>query len=313
MRPWLELARISNLPTVWTNVLAGWVLGGGGWDWKTILWLMLAASLVYTAGMILNDAADAAWDRQNRPERPIPSGKIPLYIAWSVGLMMLALGTLAAVLLAGANVWLSLGLASAILAYDLYHKPWPGSVFIMGSCRALLYLVAGSASLAGKSWMMNSLLLATALALGGYVVGITLVARRESRGSAPGFWQMWGTSAALFLPFLVAMYFLTWGKNAAVKETVQIGGDTALISFGLDLTTFVPLLILAALLWLILHATRLMKTPPRSNIGRSVGLLLAGIVLVDGLAISAHLPIVALICASSWPLLLLWQRKISAT
>ncbi len=31
----LRLGRVSNLPTVWTNVLAGAVLAGGDWrDWR---------------------------------------------------------------------------------------------------------------------------------------------------------------------------------------------------------------------------------------------------------------------------------------
>ncbi|HEY1081657.1 MAG TPA: hypothetical protein VGE29_05310, partial [Prosthecobacter sp.] len=57
-RAWLELARISNLPTVWTNVTAAWLLAGGPWREAALGWLVLAGSLLYTGGMILNDAAD---------------------------------------------------------------------------------------------------------------------------------------------------------------------------------------------------------------------------------------------------------------
>lgn len=68
----LELARISNLPTVWGNVLAAWLLSGG--PPSVLLVVVLAgASLVYAGGCTLNDAFDAAWDRRHRADRVIPS------------------------------------------------------------------------------------------------------------------------------------------------------------------------------------------------------------------------------------------------
>ena len=76
----LRLGRVSNLPTVWTNALAGLVLAGGWLDPAPLLLLFLAVSLAYVGGMFLNDAFDAEVDAVRRPERPIPSGaaNIPL-------------------------------------------------------------------------------------------------------------------------------------------------------------------------------------------------------------------------------------------
>lgn len=103
LRSWLELSRVSNLPTVWTNVLAGWLLAGGlPGQWQPLAWLMAGGSLMYTAGMILNDAADVRWDRQHRRERPIPSGRVSPGTAWAVGLVLLAGGAAVVVWLAGA-------------------------------------------------------------------------------------------------------------------------------------------------------------------------------------------------------------------
>jgi len=45
---WLRLGRISNLPTVWSNVLAGTLLAGAQPDVNTGL-VLLAASLLYEA------------------------------------------------------------------------------------------------------------------------------------------------------------------------------------------------------------------------------------------------------------------------
>ena len=49
----LKLGRVSNLPTVWSNVLAGTVLAGGEpWPPATLV-VMLAVSLLYIGGMCL--------------------------------------------------------------------------------------------------------------------------------------------------------------------------------------------------------------------------------------------------------------------
>ena len=79
----LRLGRVSNLPTVWTNALAGGVLGATAargtdpwWAALSILLAALALSLFYVGGMWLNDAFDAEIDAEERAERPIPSGAI---------------------------------------------------------------------------------------------------------------------------------------------------------------------------------------------------------------------------------------------
>ena len=73
LRALLILGRVSNLPTVWSNCLAGWWLGGGG-NYANLLLLLLGATLLYAGGMFLNDAFDAEFDTQYRRARPIPSG-----------------------------------------------------------------------------------------------------------------------------------------------------------------------------------------------------------------------------------------------
>ena len=68
----LNLGRISNLPTVWSNVLAGMVMAGGALDHRFIP-AGLSLSLFYVGGMYLNDAFDRGIDAIERPERPIPA------------------------------------------------------------------------------------------------------------------------------------------------------------------------------------------------------------------------------------------------
>jgi len=295
LRPWLELARVSNLPTVWTNVLGAWLLVGGKWDWQPLAWLLIGGSLLYTGGMILNDAADVKFDEEHRKERPIPSGRVSARAAWRVGLGMMAAGFAMMVWGAQACIWLTSGLVAAILFYDLYHKPWAGSVFVMGSCRTLLYLAAASAAVEHLNIHDHLEAVIKAIVLGGYVVWISLTARREASPFPKPVlhWTWMGILEFLvkFLPILVALNYIS----------VEVGASFLTV-------------VLAIVLGLVQRrATRLMTTPPPSNIGRAVGLLLAAIPLVDALAISSVAPVAALCFALSVPLLLLWQRKIAAT
>src|SRR5690606_691834 len=93
--------RVSNLPTVWTNAMAGWFLSGGAWTGE-LGWVALGMSLLYVAGMTLNDAFDAAWDRQHAPARPIPSGRISAKSVWILGAAQGVAGV--CILLAGTTV-----------------------------------------------------------------------------------------------------------------------------------------------------------------------------------------------------------------
>jgi hypothetical protein len=68
-RDYLLLGRVSNLPTVWTNTLAGAALAGTDVGVGRLTFLALAFSLLYTGGMYLNDAFDRDSDRRERPER----------------------------------------------------------------------------------------------------------------------------------------------------------------------------------------------------------------------------------------------------
>src|SRR5271169_6112757 len=92
-RTLLVLGRVSNLPTVWSNCLAGWWLSGGGNFWKLPL-LLLGMSALYTGGTFLNDAFDAEFDQRRRTARPIPAGKILPETVWFYGWVWLALGFL---------------------------------------------------------------------------------------------------------------------------------------------------------------------------------------------------------------------------
>lgn len=140
----LRLGRVSNLPTVWTNVMAGLALNGGPASPPIVIGLGCALSALYVGGMFLNDAFDAKWDSENRAERPIPMGLVRARTVFvggfaliGVGLALLVFGTQTLEVIAA-----GVALAGLIVLYDVSHKRNPAAPVIMGLCRVGVYVVA---------------------------------------------------------------------------------------------------------------------------------------------------------------------------
>ena len=190
----LRLGRVSNLPTVWTNMLAGVVLAGGQILDARTLPLIFALSLFYIGGMFLNDAFDAEIDAVERPERPIPLGQVGGRTVFALGFGMLAAGILVLLWLGlgaadGPGVWPALGgaaLAAAIVFYDWHHKGNVLSPMVMGLCRMLVYVTAG---LTVAASMPAPLVLGAVLLLC-YLVGLTYVAKQENLGAVRNLWPL---------------------------------------------------------------------------------------------------------------------------
>jgi hypothetical protein len=278
-RGYLALARISNSPTVVSDALAGAALAGALWPNATVIAVAAAMVLFYTAGMVLNDVRDYAIDRVQRPERPLPSGVVSRSEATVVVVALFAVGS-ALLWTAGAAPFLSgLVLIGVIVVYDLWHKTNPTSPAIMAAARALVYLTA---SLAVAGTVSNQLLLWAGL-LFAFVVGLTAVAKAEAGSGLAGYWPV----ALLALP---AILFIA---------TVPPSGEWLL------------LLLFAA--WTAYAASFVYRSVGRS-IGRAVGYLIAGISLLDALALAvAGSGIGVAIALAAWGLTLFLQRYIKGT
>lgn len=205
LRTWLELTRGANLPTVWSNLLVGWLLAVAfgaaldGGSFPTLGAALLGATLLYTAGMFLNDAADAGWDGARRPDRPIPSARLSHRTVAVAGAALLLLGAAAFLRVTPGALAAALVLAAIILAYTRWHKSRPAlAPWLMGACRALLpvigFLAAGSTAPGREAPV---LLAAHALALAAFTAGISLLARHEATGGEP-------SPAARSVPILAA-------------------------------------------------------------------------------------------------------------
>jgi hypothetical protein len=277
----LELGRVSNLPTVWSNLLAGMILAGGWLAPGPLVALIAAGSAMYVGGMFLNDAFDADIDARERRDRPIPSGRIGRGTVFAIGFGLLGLGVILLFAVAPAAGLVGLVLAGAIILYDLWHKGNPLSPLLMGACRVLLYLVAGYAAVAAP---------ATALFLGAgallaYLIGLTYIAKQESLGGVRSLWPL----LFLGLPLVYAIPALGSGPLAV-------------------------LLYIAFLVWIGYSLSFLFGRGSLRDVRRSTVSLIAGIALLDALLLAwAGAGGLALVAVGCFALTLAGQRWVSGT
>jgi hypothetical protein len=286
----LTLGRVSNLPTVWTNIIAGVVLAGGTLNGASAVIIFIALSLFYIGGMFLNDAFDALIDAQERSERPIPAGAVSRNTVFACGyamlaiaiILLLAVGTL---FTGGTGTWpavAGINLAGLIILYNWHHKQNALSPLIMGLCRVLVYVTAGVCvvfPLGAAIWIGAALLVA-------YLIGLTYVAKQENIGTVRNMWPLLFLAAPLFY--------------LGVRITVDTASDIA------------PFW-LALFVW-ILIALYFIKRRGPGDIPKAVVSLIAGISLLDAALIAgAGEFTLALVAVAGFFLTLVLQKFIAGT
>lgn len=277
---WLQLARISNLPTVFSNVLVGAAMASTSHapDWPQVLLTITAVSLFYVGGMALNDLMDRNIDRAERPQRPIPSGALSVLEVGTFVALCFTLGFGIIQFTAPFSLVPAVALIVSIILYNLLHKRWTGSLIFMGLCRAMVYFV-GACAMAQPvpteatyyqiaSFSLRLFIAAALLAL--YIIALTLVAQKEVSGGLgfrrwlaatlvliplPALWFMptpdwrWTLPAMLILNlWLIRSARFIWQSPPRVVPAVLgwLAGISLLDAFFLTLTPF-PWLSLAAL------------------------------------------------------------------
>lgn len=284
----LQLGRVSNLPTVWTNTLAGAMLAGATGFGAEFAVILIAFSLFYVGGMFLNDAFDAAYDAVQRPERPIPSGRAGRTEVFGYGYGLMA-GGVALLLWIGfafdplTGHWPGLGgmaLAAMITFYDAYHKNNLLSPVVMGLCRVLVYVAAGlcyTVMLPADLWLGAAVMLC-------YLIGLTYIAKQENLGSVRNLWPL------LFLAAPVA--YGAW--------LIQSRGPV--VFFWLLFSVW----ILVAL-WFLRR--RMPGDIPRAVVSLIAGISLLDAILIAGSGSTAH----AVVALAGFGSTLLLQRYVTGT
>ncbi len=310
----LTLGRVSNLPTIWTNVLAAAVLAQAGilapdittvpdhlllWQFNLhslMLWsgVLLALSLMYAGGMFLNDAFDAQWDRENGNLRPIVNGDVSERMVWVTGSLLLCAAVFVIAVIytkvapsTDLTPWYQnyygllagIMLASVIILYNASHKHLSHSAFIMGSCRSGVYLI-GALLLA----QVTVQVVLAAMAILFYIAGVTYLARHEHANRVNRLWPFF----LLYMPVIVAVFI---GYN--------------LLYFWFFLAGYI--------VW-VRNQFQLLLRPEKTQVKAFIGGLLAAIPLLDGLMLaSVNAIIPSLVCLLVFLFIPRLHRWISGT
>ncbi|MGX9889382.1 SCO3242 family prenyltransferase [Streptomyces sp. NPDC002276] len=174
-----DLANLIRLPAALSvpgDILAG-AVAGGNTPRPHIVATMASSVALYWAGMALNDYADATVDAVERPERPIPSGRVARRTALATACGLTAAGLGIAALAGGRQALaVSLPLTGLVWAYDLRLKSTPAGAAAMAGARALNVL-------AGAEPGRRRAAVPAALLVGAHTYTVTALSRHEVSGA----------------------------------------------------------------------------------------------------------------------------------
>jgi len=183
VKGYLQLMRPANLPTATADIFAGAAIAGfivavpfAISHLTTLVFLMFSSVFLYAGGVVLNDVFDYKLDVLERPERPIPSGLIPLKSAALFGSVLLLIGVFFAFYETALSGYIAIALAISIVLYDGFSKKYGFlGPLNMGLCRSLNLLLGMSILGSITNWWFAIIPLV-------YIFAITLISRGEVHG-----------------------------------------------------------------------------------------------------------------------------------
>ncbi|MER5368233.1 SCO3242 family prenyltransferase [Streptomyces sp. NPDC002722] len=228
LRTYAELVRAPAAITVPGDVVAG-ALAAGRPGIRRTTGLAASSVALYWAGMALNDWADRAEDATERPERPIPSGRLTpgAALATAIGLTGAGLGLAA---LAGGRRTLlrrTLPLAAAVWAYDLGLKSTPLGPAAMAAARALDVLHGTGPGRAAAA-------LPAATAVAAHTFAVTRLSRHEVDGAPTSEPKLSLATTTAIAGAGAAHLLATTGPRAATTHVSQPPTAARLFSAAAD-------------------------------------------------------------------------------
>lgn len=266
---WLQLVRLPTVFTALSNILCGFLithrLKVHELPLQRDLWLLLGATTgLYLGGMVLNDVFDAKIDAVERPERPIPSGRITRRTAGVFGALLMLAGVIAAAAVGQPALLIAAMIVPAVLLYNGVLKSTVVAPLGMGTCR-FLNLMLGASAVPSIESLCHNVPLTAAGALGLYVIGVTLFARNEAGRSNP---------AVLVCALAVVICGIAldaWLIGEAGATTAAISGSRmALLLLGLNL---------------LMRGAAVVPDPKPHRIQKTVGLMLLCIIFLDAVLV----------------------------
>ncbi|MEM7813158.1 MAG: UbiA family prenyltransferase [Planctomycetota bacterium] len=268
-------------------MIAGHVLAGGrGEDPRTLGFALLGSACLYLSGMAFNDVADRNRDATERPDRPLPSGRVPVVGAVLLAASLWFAGITAAYLAASVVGAVAVPLASVILLYDFGLKRTPFGPIAMGLCRTLnVFLGAVTYT---DAWVGDGgAVWGYAVVLGLYVAAVTAAARFETT-RVPRLWAWAMVAATVAMLVCLAVLagtrpFAGYGSAGVVPGAAAMTLSFAAVAFGAR--TF-------------LHpAKRLLSPVGDDATPRTIGRLVRSIAWFDAIAVVAWATVVWPLCA----------------
>jgi len=180
----MQLMRPANVVTAISDILAGvaiallFVSNGAALDVPVLIALMVSTVGLYGGGVVFNDVFDAALDARERPERPIPSGRVSEGGATLLGVGLFLVGVVAAATLGALPMFIALAIVGMCLLYDKWAKHHSiAGPLAMGLCRGLNLLLGISYSLVAleQVWFLAVIPVI-------YIAAVTTISRGEVHG-----------------------------------------------------------------------------------------------------------------------------------
>lgn len=248
--PYLQLVRAPNAITALSNVFAAvaCALGLGlidHIDWRALLLLSLTSVSLYCAGMALNDYYDYREDLEERPTRPLPSGKISRQSAKIFILILFAIAIVSAYHVNGYSCLVASALILNIVAYDGFIRRGLAGSVTMAGCRYLNWLLGFS--IAG----FDAATLLWPLPIFFYITALTYLSKQETRAEDPSAMRVVALllgAAALSLLYLILQHW------TSVFQVGLLGAWLALVAYRLSKTlkNFSPDEVKASIVWLLI-------------------------------------------------------------
>lgn len=292
---WLRLLRLPTVFTALSNILCGYFITTRPkvteiLQQPDLAFLLLASAGLYLGGMVLNDVFDAALDAIERPERPIPSGRITIRAATIAGALLMISGIISAAFAGVTSLTVALMIAVAVIAYNAGLKASAAGPLAMATCR-FLNLLLGTSSGISLSGLSTGSGIEVACGLGLYILGVTWFSRSET-GSGHRLGML--TGIVLLLGGLGVDAMAVYRNGATTAATN--GGCMAILLLGLNMA---------------MRATKAITHPHPIVVQKTVGLMLLSLIFLDAImvfSLSGDAKLAAIVIALVGPAILL--RKV---
>ncbi|MGH9995031.1 MAG: UbiA family prenyltransferase [Nitrososphaeraceae archaeon] len=271
---YLTLVRFPNLFTLPSNVLAGYFSSNiyNEVEINTIILVIFSSACLYAAGVIFNDIADRQIDRKERPNRPIPSGKVTQRSAIILALLLMAISITVSYLISAVTFIVGFILVATIMLYDFVLKNSLFGPMVMGTTRVLNILLGASPNLSNlivgqfDDGLYRLCLVCFSEFV--YIASISALSRYETNKN-PTFHLRWFHTIPFLLPLSIGVY------------TASVGLFNG--------NAWIYLFIFGSFIFSTLKLATSSKPMTDSMMQKIISLLIAGIIVHDAVYIGGSL------------------------